>query len=160
MIDAADYRRALGQFATGIAVVTTMDGSDQPCGLTVDSFNSVSLDPPLVLWSLDKRSGQLDAFCSSGFYGVNILAKEQVDISNLFAGLSDDRFSKVDWEQGETGAPLFKDALVCLDCKTETIIEGGDHLILLGRVVSIGAKEGEPLLYYAGGYRELAPSDA
>ncbi|SFO28895.1 NADH-FMN oxidoreductase RutF, flavin reductase (DIM6/NTAB) family [Cohaesibacter marisflavi] len=156
MIEATEFRKALGRFATGIAIVTTMDDRDAPVGLTVNSFNSVSLDPPLVLWSLDKSSNQMDAFCSSGFYGVSILAHDQQLASNLFAAMAEDRFEKVEWSAGQTGAPLIDGALARIDCKTEQIIEGGDHVILLGRVVDIAVSEGDPLVYYGGGYRALA----
>ena len=156
MIEANEFRKALGRFATGIAIVTTMDDKDAPMGLTVNSFNSVSLDPPLVLWSLDKSSNQMDAFCNSGFYGVSILAHDQQMASNLFAAMAEDRFEKVEWSVGKTGAPLIDGALARIDCKTEQIIEGGDHVILLGRVIDIAVSEGDPLLYYGGGYRTLA----
>nr|WP_319513115.1 flavin reductase family protein [uncultured Cohaesibacter sp.] len=156
MIEATEFRKALGRFATGIAIVTTMDDRDAPMGLTVNSFNSVSLDPPLVLWSLDKSSNQMDAFCNSGFYGVSILAHDQQMASNLFAAMAEDRFEKVEWSAGQTGAPLIDGALARIDCKTEQIIEGGDHVILLGRVVDIAVSEGDPLVYYGGGYRALA----
>ncbi|WP_321446758.1 flavin reductase family protein [uncultured Cohaesibacter sp.] len=156
MIEANEFRKALGRFATGIAIVTTMDDKDAPMGLTVNSFNSVSLDPPLVLWSLDKSSNQMDAFCNSGFYGVSILAHDQQMASNLFAAMAEDRFEKVEWSAGQTGAPLIDGALARIDCKTEQIIEGGDHVILLGRVIDVAVSEGDPLLYYGGGYRTLA----
>nr|WP_321456780.1 flavin reductase family protein [uncultured Cohaesibacter sp.] len=156
MIEATEFRNALGRFATGIAVVTTVDGEGNLMGLTVNSFNSVSLDPPLVLWSLDKSSNQLDAFSNSGFYGVSILGSEQQLASNLFAAMADDRFEQISWSAGTTGAPLIDGALAQIECTTEQIIEGGDHIILLGRVVAINAAEGEPLLYYGGAYRSLA----
>ena len=156
MIEAAEFRLALGRFATGIAIVTTTDENGTPMGLTVNSFNSVSLDPPLVLWSLDKGSNQIDAFRNSGFYGVSILAHDQELASNLFASMAEDRFEKILWSRAKTGAPLIDGSLARIDCKTEQIIEGGDHIILLGRVVDIAVSEGEPLLYYGGGYRSLA----
>ncbi|WP_319413986.1 flavin reductase family protein [uncultured Cohaesibacter sp.] len=156
MIEATEFRKALGQFATGIAIVTTMDENGVPMGLTVNSFNSVSLDPPLVLWSLDKRSVQLDAFRKSGFYGVSILSAEQELASNLFAAMAEDRFEQIAWSIAQTGAPLIEGALAHIDCTTEQIIEGGDHIILLGRVVDIAVRDGAPLLYYGGSYRALA----
>lgn len=156
MIEAAEFRNALGRFATGIAIVTTMDNNGMPMGLTVNSFNSVSLDPPLVLWSLDKGSNQMEAFCNSGFYGVSILAHDQQFASNLFAAMADDRFEQVDWSIAQTGAPLIDGALARIDCITEQVIEGGDHVILLGRVVDIAVSHGDPLVYYGGGYRALA----
>ena len=101
MIEAAEFRLALGRFATGIAIVTTTDENGTPMGLTVNSFNSVSLDPPLVLWSLDKGSNQIDAFRNSGFYGVSILAHDQELASNLFASMAEDRFEKILWSRAK-----------------------------------------------------------
>ena len=157
MITADDFRKALGQFATGIAVATTLDEAGVPHGLTINSFNSVSLDPPLVLWSLDKGSHQLEAFRSSGFYGVSILSQDQKPVSDQFAAFVEDRFAGVEWHKGNSGAPLLADALVRIDCKVETIVEGGDHIILIGRVIDIEHGEGQPLLYHSGSYRSLGP---
>lgn len=156
MIEATEFRQALGRFATGIAVVTTLGKDGEPLGLTVNSFNSVSLDPPLVLWSLDKSSLQLDGFKNSGFYGVSILSREQEETSNLFAMVTDDRFERTGWQTGKTGAPMIDGALAQIDCTTEQIIDAGDHVVLLGRVVDIAVKGGEPLIYYGGAYRDLA----
>ncbi|WP_119307653.1 flavin reductase family protein [Cohaesibacter haloalkalitolerans] len=156
MIEATEFRQALGRFATGIAVVTTLGKDGEPLGLTVNSFNSVSLDPPLVLWSLDKSSLQLDGFKTSGFYGVSILSCEQEETSNLFAMIAEDRFEQTGWQARKTGAPMIDGALVQIDCTTEQIIDAGDHVILLGRVVDIAVKDGEPLIYYGGAYRDLA----
>lgn len=150
-----EFRQALGAFATGITVATTLDKDGQPHGLTVNSFNSVSLDPPLVLWSLNKQSHQLDVFSQSGFYGISILAEEQMDLSNRFASMIDDRFEGVGWQKGDSGAPLLDGALATFDCKVEQIVDGGDHIILIGRVMSVTKNEGAPLLYYAGGYKTL-----
>ena len=155
MIDEKQYRKALGRFATGIAVATTLDEHGAPQGMTINSFNSVSLDPPLVLWSIDKRSHQLDIFTKSGFYAVNILSADQRAISDRFAGYAEDRFASFDWEKGESGAPLFHGALVKIDCKVEQLIDGGDHVILLGRVIGVSSTDGAPLVYFSGGYRLL-----
>ena len=155
MINDVEFRQALGQFATGITIATTLDKDGVPHGLTVNSFNSVSLDPPLVLWSLNKESHQLDAFSNSGFYGISVLAEGQMDISNRFAAFVEDRFEGVSWQSGETGAPLLDGALATFDCKTETIIDGGDHIILIGRVIQAERKEGNPLLYFGGAYKQI-----
>ena len=155
MIEEEQFRQTLGQFATGIAVATTLDKAGTPHGLTINSFNSVSLDPPLVLWSLDKGSHQLDAFSNSGFYAVNILAQSQKDISDLFASFVEDRFDGVDWQKGKSGAPVLAGCLAKIDCQVEKIIEGGDHIILIGRVIDISHEEGSPLLYHSGAYRAV-----
>ena len=155
MVNEADFRKVLGQFATGVAVATTLDKAGDPHGLTVSSFNSVSLDPPLVLWSLDKRSHQLEAFSNSGFYAISVLSQEQQAVSDQFAAFVEDRFAGLEWETGETGAPLLVDALAKFDCKIEKIVEGGDHIILIGRVLTISYKDGSPLLYHDGDYKTL-----
>ena len=151
----AEFRQALGQFATGITVATTLDKDGEPHGLTVNSFNSVSLDPPLVLWSLNKASHQLDAFSNSGFYGISILAEDQMEISNRFAAFVEDRFDGVSWKKAASGAPLLDGALAKFDCKVEQIIDGGDHIILIGRVTDIEQQDGKPLLYHGGAYKSL-----
>ncbi|SNY93864.1 NADH-FMN oxidoreductase RutF, flavin reductase (DIM6/NTAB) family [Cohaesibacter sp. ES.047] len=156
MIEPDQFRKALGQFATGIAIATTLDEHGNPHGLTINSFNSVSLDPPLVLWSLDKSSHQLDIFKKSGFYGVTILAEDQKALSDRFAmPMIEDRFDGTDWQSGKTGAPLFNEFLARIDCEVESIVEGGDHVILIGRVVDLEHREGAPLLYHGSGYRKL-----
>ncbi len=158
MITDVEFRQALGAFATGITVATTLDKDGQPHGLTVNSFNSVSLDPPLVLWSLNKQSHQLGIFTESSFYGISILADDQMEISNRFAAMIEDRFKDVSWQKGQTGAPLLDGALATFDCKVEQIVEGGDHVILIGRVLSVAKREGAPLLYHEGAYKSLGSS--
>ncbi|WP_210200445.1 flavin reductase family protein [Cohaesibacter celericrescens] len=155
MIEEEQFRQALGQFVTGIAVVTTLDEAGTPHGLTINSFNSVSLDPPLVLWSLDKRSHQLEIFSKSGFYAVNILAQSQKQISDRFASFVEDRFADVKWGSGKSGAPVLDGSLAQIDCQVENIVEGGDHIILIGRVIDISHKDGEPLLYHSGNYKAV-----
>nr|WP_321444309.1 flavin reductase family protein [uncultured Cohaesibacter sp.] len=158
MITDVEFRQALGAFATGITVASTLDKDGRPHGLTVNSFNSVSLDPPLVLWSLNKQSHQLGIFAESGFYGISILADDQMEISNRFAAMIEDRFEGVSWHKGQTGAPLLDGALATFDCKVEKIVEGGDHVILIGRVLTVAKRDGVPLLYYEGGYKKLGSS--
>lgn len=155
MITDVEFRQALGTFATGITVAATLDKDGQPHGLTVNSFNSVSLDPPLVLWSLNKQSHQLDVFAQSGFYGISILAEDQMEISNRFAAMIEDRFDGINWQAGGTGAPLLDGALATFDCKVEQIVEGGDHIILIGRVLSVTKRDAAPLLYHEGAYKSL-----
>ena len=148
-------RKALGQYATGIAVATTMDISGNPHGLTINSFNSVSMGPPLVLWSLGRKSHQLEAFSQSGCYAINILSAEQKDLSVRFSSFMEDRFADLDWEKGKTGSPVFSGLSAKLECETVEILDGGDHIILLGRVVSAEFSDLEPLVYYNGSYRRV-----
>ena len=155
MIKEEQFRKVLGQFATGVSIATTLDEAGEPHGLTVSSFNSVSLDPPLVLWSLDRRSHQLGAFSNSGFYAISVLAQSQKHISEQFSAFVEDRFAGLEWEKSKSGAPILKDALAKFDCKVESIVDGGDHIILIGRVIDIEYQDGAPLLYHDGKYKSL-----
>lgn len=156
-IDPRDFRAALGCFATGVTVVTTRAPDGHPVGLTVNSFNSVSLEPPLVLFCLDRGSQCLDAFRTAGHFAVNILRQSQQDLSVRFASTAiADRWRGLDFDRGTTGAPILRDCLATVECLTETVHEGGDHLVLIGRVVHLAADpSGRPLLYYGGRYAEL-----
>lgn len=123
--DTRDYRRALGQFATGVCVVTTRDANGHPQGLTVNSFSSVSLTPPLVLWSLTHDSSMFPAFESSGYFAVNVLAADQMAVSNQFASPGE-RFQGLEWENGHADLPLLKGCLANFECKTVATHPGGD----------------------------------
>jgi flavin reductase (DIM6/NTAB) family NADH-FMN oxidoreductase RutF len=149
--DPRAFRRSLGQFATGVTVMTTAhDG--QLLGMSVNSFAALSLDPPLVLWSIRKESQSLPLFQQAGHYAVNVLAESQVDLSNLFAKHSEDRFAKVDWSTGRLGAPLLHGAICTLECRLEQLVDGGDHFILIGRVEHYAVHAGKPLLFAQGRY--------
>jgi len=158
-IDAAELRKVLGQFATGVTVVTTrVDGA--PLGMTANSFTSVSLDPPLVLFCADKRARAGMAVGTAGCFAINVLGEDQRHLSDLFAGKgTDDERAALLAESGEkavTGAPILPGALGWLDCRLDRAIDAGDHVIFLGEVVATGAGEpGEPLLYYRGSYQGL-----
>lgn len=149
--DPRAFRRALGCFPTGVTIITT-PGMDAPAGVTVNSFTSVSLDPPLVLWSIAHTSRSHAAFMHSSHFAVNILADEQVAVSQVFASASDDKFSLVDWHKGRTGSPLVDNALAYFDCVCESRHEGGDHTIIIGRVLDFGRSEGSPLAFSQGRY--------
>lgn len=158
--DLKTFRRSLGQFATGVTVITT-DYQGQSIGMSVNSFAALSLDPALVLWSIRKESSSLDAFRNAGHYAVNILSEDQVDVSNLFAKPSEDRFSKVAWHSGHLGAPLLEGVICSLECKLHDVIDGGDHYILVGRVEHYATYPGKPLLFSQGRYsltEELTPT--
>ncbi len=149
-------RDTLGLFATGVTVVTTTDAAGQPVGMTVNSFNSVSLDPPLVLWSIDKQSLGYDAFTAEGHFAVHVLKSDQQHISNLFAGRGADKFGHVQWRPGPHQVPLLDDCAALFQCRLAQCIEGGDHTILLGEVTDFTASGGEPLVFHRGRYRALA----
>lgn len=149
--DPRAFRRSLGQFATGVTVMTTLHGTKQ-VGMSVNSFAALSLDPPLVLWSIRKESQSLDAFRESGHYAVNILGERQVELSNLFAKPDDNRFAKVGWTEGLHGAPLLDGVIGTLECKLDHLIDGGDHYVLVGRVERYAIYPGKPLLFSQGQY--------
>jgi flavin reductase (DIM6/NTAB) family NADH-FMN oxidoreductase RutF len=151
--DRRAFRNALGCFATGVTVVTTVTDAGEPVGLTANSFSSVSLDPPLILFCLDRASHNLDAFRAAGRFAVNVLGDDQRDLSVRFSTTIDDRWDGVAWERWETGAPVLNGCLAALDCETEAIHEGGDHVIIVGRVQRLAATtDGKPLLYFRGNY--------
>ncbi len=149
------FRRACGRFATGVAIATTMDAEGTPHGLTINSFSSVSLDPPLVLFCLDRASQALTAFEQSTGFIINLLHKEQQDLSQRFASHRGDRFAGLEWRRGLTGAPVIPHSLAVIECKRHSMLDGGDHIIFLGEVVAVAARDGDPLLYFAGRYRHL-----
>ncbi len=158
MHDIADPRAlriAFGRFATGVAVVTTLARDGAPVGLTVNSFSSTSLDPPLVLWGLMRRSALLPMFHAAQRFAVNVLAAEQQPLSDRFASHAEDRFAGVGWEPGGAGMPLLHDALARFECAVEHRFEIGDHLMFLGRVERFEHRDGDPLLFFASRYTAL-----
>ncbi|BCJ56157.1 hypothetical protein Asp14428_76320 [Actinoplanes sp. NBRC 14428] len=154
-LDTRDLRSALGRFATGVAVVTTRDAR-HAVGMTVNSFCSVSLDPPLVLFCVGHRSQLRRVLSASTAYAVNLLAAGQERLSGQFARPGLDRFGAVRWRPGTTGSPVLIDALAALECITEQVIAAGDHDIVLGRVVEVHpVTEADPLVFFGGSYRRL-----
>jgi flavin reductase (DIM6/NTAB) family NADH-FMN oxidoreductase RutF len=153
-IDDADFKLAMSHFASGVTVVTTEhDGARY--GMTVASFASLSLHPPLVLICIEKNVKSHDAIANAKKFGVSILAKDQTDISNRFASRRDDRFDGVAIRTGELGLPLIEGALCTLECTLHQALPGGDHTIFIGEVVAAQSSESAPLVYFRSGYREL-----
>lgn len=152
-----EFRKALGAFATGVTIVTTKNQSGEPVGVTASSFNSVSLDPPLVLWSLSKNSLSRTAFETSGHFGIHVLADTQDDLSNRFARSSESKFAGLAWEDGKLSSPILPDYAAIFECRTKYQYEGGDHIIFVGEVVSFEAHDRPPLLFHAGAYAERRP---
>lgn len=150
-------RDALGCFATGVTIITTLDADGAPIGLTANSFTSVSLDPPLVLFSLAKTSANLDTFTAAGRFAVNVLHIGQQPLSNRFASREVARFEGVDWSiRTERGSPVLAGALAAFDCRTHAVHEGGDHLMFVGEVEHAWFEpHRDPLLYFKGKYRRL-----
>jgi flavin reductase (DIM6/NTAB) family NADH-FMN oxidoreductase RutF len=147
-----DYRRALAQFATGVTIVTTRAADGSPAGLTVNSFNSVSLEPPLVLWSLSLKASSLDAFRDCRYYAVNVLAAGQLDIAKTFADARADRFAIVPWRDGPFDMPVIDGAVASLIVGNRSQYIEGDHVILVGEVVTYDAPGGPPLVFHDGRY--------
>lgn len=150
--DPTDFRQALGMFATGVTIVTTRTPDGEPVGITANSFNSVSLKPPMVLWSLAKNARSLQAFSEAGHWNVHILANTQEPTSNRFARAGEDKFSGIEFDPGVTDAPLLPDCSARFQCRTMFQYEGGDHIIFVGEVIEYDRSERPPLLYVTGGY--------
>ena len=152
------FRDVMGRFATGVTVVTSRGGDGIPCGLTANAVSSVSLDPPLVLVCITRHSGTLDRIRQSKYFAVSFLTTGQQDVSNRFATLPEaERFDGVEFVEKATGAPVLKGALGWVDCRVHSEFEAGDHSIVVGEVQACDAEEGDPLLYFGGGYRSIAP---
>ncbi|MCK9509693.1 MAG: flavin reductase family protein [Pigmentiphaga sp.] len=151
-----NLRQALGHFATGVTIITSRDAAGQPIGVTVNSFNSVSLEPPLILWSLARRAYSFDTFATQRHFAVHILSAHQQHLSDRFARAGADKFADIELEEGLGGAPLLSDCAAVFQCQTEARYDGGDHLIVLGRVQAYHTREHPPLLFYRGRYARPA----
>ena len=151
-IDPRELRNCFGKFATGITVITTIAPDGTHIGLTVNSFSSLSIDPPMILWSLDKKSKNLDVMETVTHFAVNVLASDQMDISNNFARTSDDKFVGIDVKIGQCGMPLIAGTVAHLECKKVLSYEGGDHIIFIGEVECFDTCPKAPLLYTNGQY--------
>ncbi|MCO8127309.1 flavin reductase family protein [Acidimicrobiia bacterium EGI L10123] len=154
-IDQATYRQVLGHFPTGVTVIAGMDG-DEPVGLAVGSFFSLSLAPALVGFCVDRSSGSWARMVDSGSFSVNILGADQEDVCRVFATSGDDKFDGIGWKPAESGSPLIDGVLAWIDCAVEDVHDGGDHEIVVGRVLGLDvANEGSPLVFFRGGYANL-----
>ncbi|HUA64030.1 MAG TPA: flavin reductase family protein [Verrucomicrobiae bacterium] len=150
-----EFRHVCGRFATGVTIATVLDARSRPHGLTVNSFTSISLTPPLVSISLGLNVTVLEAFREAEFYGINILADNQREISDRFARKGLDRFANISWHRGKSGAPLLAGCLATLECAVRQRILCGDHEIFVGEVMHSQINSGSPLVFYASGYRKL-----
>lgn len=156
-IDKRAFRDALGCFATGVTVVTTTTAEGGHLGLTANSFSSVSLDPPLVLFCLDNQASSFEAMTSGSGFCVNVLAADQRGLSERFADKDADRFPEIPSHLSEAGHPIIEGALAVIDCAGHAVHDGGDHAIIVGRVLSFEVmREATPLLYWRGRYRGLS----
>ncbi|HSG62336.1 MAG TPA: flavin reductase family protein [Pseudomonadales bacterium] len=163
--DSKALRNAFGHFATGVTVVTTMGtdpetGEAKPVAMTANSFSSVSLDPPLVLWSIDKGSKSYGAYTHNDHFAIHVLHRGQQDLSNRCASRDIDKFAGLEWTKGIGDAPLFNDFSCRFQCRVEHRYEGGDHQIIVGRVLdydcNTDAEHHQPLLFFKGQYRDVA----
>jgi flavin reductase (DIM6/NTAB) family NADH-FMN oxidoreductase RutF len=155
-MDGRQFRDCMGCFATGVAVMTAIDFAGGPAGLTVNSFASVSLDPPLILWSLRRDSRILPAFQASPGFIVNILAADQAELSTHFAGKSRENWANIRYEPGLYGIPRLSGVHAALECEKHAKYEGGDHVIFVGRPVVVDAdSQAKPLVFYRGRYRDV-----
>jgi flavin reductase (DIM6/NTAB) family NADH-FMN oxidoreductase RutF len=151
-IDLRELRHALGRFATGITVVTTLTPDGKREGLTANSFAALSLDPPLVLWSLNRKAKSRPSFEQSRHFAINVLAAHQRHISNHFAQPQADKFAAIACQPGLGGCPTFPDCLALFECRLERTVAGGDHVLFIGRVERFRWRAGEPLVFSAGHY--------
>lgn len=156
-IDADKFRRVMGCFPTGVTVVTTLGQDGHAYGLTANSFSSVSLDPPLVLWSLKTQSRSFAAFRDCERFAVSILSTDQAGVSTRFAGNVEDRFDGVPLVEGLFGIPLIDGAAANIECRKVATYPGGDHAIFLGQAERIRASGREPLAFLGGSYMALRP---
>lgn len=150
--DPKDFRQALGMFATGVTIVTARAGDGSPVGITANSFNSVSLTPPMVLWSLARNARSLPVFEAAEHWNVHILGVDQEPLSNRFARVGEDKFGGIDLDVGVSGAPLLPGCSARFQCRTAFRYDGGDHIIFVGEVLSYDRCSTAPLLYVTGGY--------
>jgi len=157
--DNRGFRDALGQFATGVTIITTVDDTGEWIGLTANSFNSASMDPPLVLWSLSKGSAHLEVFMETKYFAVNILAADQTELSTRFSSVVKDRFIDLNCQQGVGGVPLLPGCSARFQCKNSYCYQGGDHLIFVGEVLDFDRSDRPPLVYHQGGYAVTLPHE-
>jgi flavin reductase (DIM6/NTAB) family NADH-FMN oxidoreductase RutF len=152
----AQFRRACSRFATGVAIAAVVDETGTPHGLTINSFTSVSLDPPLVLICISYHTPILQRFLHASHFGLSFLKADQWEISDRFAMRVDDRFDGISWQAGQFGVPLLSENLATMECATRQILDGGDHTILLAEVMAAEMGAGDPLLFFDSSYQNLA----
>jgi flavin reductase (DIM6/NTAB) family NADH-FMN oxidoreductase RutF len=158
--DAETFRSALSQFATGVTIITTLSNDGEPVGLTANSFNSVSLDPPLVLWSLGLAASSMPSFQVTSHYAVNVLSSEQLELSRRFSTRSVaalERFRDIAWRPGKSGMPLLEGSCAWFECANRSRYEEGDHVIFVGAVEHFGFAAQEPLIFQNGTYHMTQP---
>lgn len=156
--DPRAFRTALGSFATGVTVVTARGPDGEPVGITANSFASVSLDPPLVLWSPARASRRFTAFAGAEHFAIHVLAQDQQAVCDAFVR-AQGGFDAVPWTEGPEGLPLLEGGLARFLCRRQGVLDGGDHAILLGRVWAAARRDGTPLVFQAGRYGSFLPAE-
>jgi flavin reductase (DIM6/NTAB) family NADH-FMN oxidoreductase RutF len=156
MFDPQELRRVMGLFATGVTVITTRDAQHRPFGLTANAVTSLSLEPPLLLICVDRKAETHPHFLDSRCFVVNILAADQEELSRRFAKSGGDKFEGLPHSRNQAGVPILEGTLAHLECAIQETLEGGDHVIHIGRVEHAEARGGSPLCYFQGKYRRLA----
>lgn len=155
-IDPREFRSALGCFPTGVTIITTLDPRGDSIGITANSFNSVSMDPPLILFSLGRKAYSMRAFLSTDHFAVNVLSMDQLHLSNRFARPSEDKWAEVHFELWDSGVPILPHCAANFECRTEHTYDGGDHVIFVGRVIRMRHDPAiKPLLFHQGQYRAV-----
>jgi flavin reductase (DIM6/NTAB) family NADH-FMN oxidoreductase RutF len=160
MVSESDFRHALSQFATGVTIVTTRDGSGRPLGLTVNAFCSVSLTPPLVLVCIDRRSDAHAGFSETGLFNISVLAEDQQEISRRFALRGAVKFEGASLPAGQNGVPVVQGAVAVIECRVSAAHSAGDHMIYVGEVTRLETRAGRPLLYHGSTYRRIDPGSS
>lgn len=156
MIEPVKFRKTLGNFATGVTIMTTSDEAGSPVGMTANSFSSLSLDPPMVLWSIAKTSSKFDSFNTSSHFAIHVLHQEQQHLSGQFSQKETDRFANVNVDDGVGGVPLLADYHARFQCEVAHRYDGGDHVIIVGEVKAMDENDHDPLMFYQGSYVSLA----
>ena len=149
-----ELRRSLGRFATGVTVVTCL-GDQGPCGITANSFSSVSLDPPLILWNIAKVSHSLQAYLEAEHFAVNVLGENQRGLSHHFAQSDHTVFNGIDYEHSADDVPILPGTIACFECRTYAVHECGDHYIIVGEVQRFRSNDDAPLLFFGSEYRQV-----
>jgi len=156
MFDTKGFRKTLGQFPTGVTIITTLSEQGEPIGMTASSFNSVSMDPPLILWSIDHKAHSLQIFEQCEHFAVNILSAQQLALSNLFASTGADKFKDTEFNRGIGDIPLLKECAAQLECRTWNTYAGGDHTIIVGEVLNYHHDDtSNALAFYRGDYAKV-----
>jgi 3-hydroxy-9,10-secoandrosta-1,3,5(10)-triene-9,17-dione monooxygenase reductase component len=155
-----ELRRALGRFATGITIITARGSDGAPVGMTCNSFGSLSLDPPLVQWSIARTSRNYAVLCAATYFAVHVLDSSQGELCRQFSATNGDRFASLEVEEGLAGLPLLRQHHARFECETQARHMAGDHMIIIGRVLRLCEQEGDPLLFYRGALSRIAGSGA